>query len=200
MRIVCISDTHGVIPPMEIPDGDVLIHAGDITNIGKLWDVTAFNDWIGALPHKHKVVIAGNHDWCFERDDQARKLLTNCTYLQDEQTVIDGLVFYGSPWQPRFLKWAFNLDDDIKDKWAMIPDNTDILITHGPPHGTLDKTADDGLYVGCKHMKARITDLDLKLHVFGHIHEGYGRRGNAVNASMMTLRYAPVNKPIVVDV
>jgi Icc-related predicted phosphoesterase len=186
---------------MDIPDGDVLVHAGDITNVGGLRDVIEFNDWIGTLPHEHKVVIAGNHDFCFEKDPEARELLTNCTYLEDEQVEIEGLVFYGSPYQPWFLDWAFNLTDHhLGAKWAQIPDNTDVLITHGPPHGTLDKVDRGGKHVGCKHMKKRIADLDLKLHVFGHIHEGYGQRGNSVNASIMTLQYDPTNDPIIVDI
>lgn len=207
MKIVCISDTHNLHSKCkEIPTGDILIHAGDLTRKGDLEDVRSFNAWLKDLPHKHKLIIAGNHDFCFERTPkEARSLITNGIYLEDEEIIIDGLKFYGSPWQPWFFNWAFNLrrGAPLKEKWEQIPDDTDILITHGPPHGILDKVM-MGDKVGCEELLIRLGSLEkLKLHVFGHIHEACGIHEyqgiKMVNASTCTLSYKPTNEPIVVE-
>ncbi len=141
-RIVCLSDTHNCNERIEVPDGDILIHAGDATTVGTHEQIRRFSDWFASLPHPHKVFVAGNHDWLFEKDnDSARSLLDPAiVYLQDSAIEIDGLKIYGSPWQPRFFDWAFNLNrgQEMAEKWAMIPDDIDILITHGPPNGILD--------------------------------------------------------------
>jgi len=144
MKLITISDTHGLHWSLDIPDGDVLIHAGDLTDRGILEEVSEFNTFLGTLPHPHKIVIAGNHDLCFEdyRMD-CEEALTNCIYLQDQEVTIDGVRFYGSPWQPWFYDWAFNLErgPEIRAKWDLIPEGTDVLITHGPPYGIGDLTA-----------------------------------------------------------
>ncbi len=205
MRLVLLSDTHArhhKIP--VVPDGDILLHAGDLTNHGELPDVEHFNGWLGRLPHRHKVVIAGNHDFCFEHDPSARKLFTNAYYLQDEMLELEGLKIYGSPWQPRFCDWAFNVDRGPKLAaiWAQIPDDTDVLITHGPPLGQLDVTY-DGRAVGCEDLRDRLRAVRPRLHLFGHIHESYGLARDEhtiyANASICTLRYKPTNAPLVVD-
>ena len=189
LTIVCISDTHGFHDHTEVPDGDILIHAGDLTKHGTLGDVTDFNAWLGTLPHRHKVVIAGNHDFCFQHEPElARSRLTNCVYLEDEAATIEGIRFYGSPWQPWFFDWAFNLQrgPEIAAKWSLIPDDTDILVTHGPPLGFGDVTY-RGESVGCADLLERIRVVRPKLHVCGHIHEaaGVARDGGTlfVNAS-----------------
>lgn len=174
--IVCVSDTHGAHDITVVPDGDILLHAGDLTRHGLLDEVDAFDAWLGRLPHPHKVVIAGNHDWCFERTPaEARRRLTNAVYLEDEAVVIGGLKVYGSPWQPRFFDWAFNLDrgPELAAKWALIPADTDVLVTHGPPDGILDLTR-RWLRVGDADLLARVREVRPKLHVFGHIHEAAG--------------------------
>ncbi len=207
MRIVCISDTHGLHDQVtDIPPGDILVHAGDITNHGELDQVRSFNDWIGRLPHTHKLVIAGNHDFCFENDaDVSEALLTQCTYLRDSVAVIEGIHFYGSPWQPWFYDWAFNLrrGPDIRQKWELIPPDTDVLITHGPPQGHGDMTQ-GGEAAGCKDLLELIAQRAIGTHIFGHIHEGYGitqKDGTRyVNASTCTLAYNPTNPPIVIDI
>ena len=133
MKFVCLADTHCLHNKIEVPDGDVLLHAGDFTMRGKEKNIRDFSDFLGKLPHEHKIVIAGNHDLLFEKNPPvAQKLLTNCTYLQDSFTVIEGLKIYGSPWQPWFYDWAFNLQRgaEIRAKWDLIPDDTDILLTH----------------------------------------------------------------------
>lgn len=204
MKIVCISDTHSLhrlIP--EIPDGDVLIHAGDSLGQGTLDNIEDLNDWLGTLPHPHKIVIAGNHDWAFQDEpEQARELLTNAIYLEDSGIEIDGVRFWGSPWTPTFMDWAFMLErgQPLRDVWALIPDNTDVLITHGPPLGYGDATFIGSSNVGCYDLLERIDALRLKAHVFGHIHEGYGvyqrRSTTLINASSCTEWYEPTNHPL----
>ena len=200
-----ISDTHAQHRRVDIPDGDVLVHAGDITRRGGLDDLADFNAWLGTLPHRHKVVIAGNHDWCFVNSRfEARGCLTNATYLQDEATEIDGVRFWGSPWQPWFLDWAFNLARGValQEVWAKIPIDTDVLITHGPPLGILDMTT-RGEPVGCEDLLARIDIVQPALHVFGHIHEGGGMKAHGrttfVNASTLDERYQIAHPVRVVD-
>lgn len=205
MRIIAISDTHGFHEDLVIPEGDILIHAGDMTSQGRLSQIKNFNDWLGSNPHKHKITIAGNHDWGFQTNpDQAKKLLSSCIYLQDSAFKINGLKFYGSPWQPIFYNWAFNLPrgDALKKTWEKIPSDTDVLITHGPPLGILDKVL-SGESVGCEDLKNRIDTLNLKAHIFGHIHENYGTEfiGECqfVNASSCNRKYMPFNKALVLD-
>jgi predicted phosphohydrolase len=174
-----------------VPAGDILIHAGDITTFsGELSDLVDFNDYLSTLPHPHKILVAGNHDFCFERDPEgARGVITNATYLEDDALTVDGIVCYGSPWQPVFMDWAFNLPrgEPLREKWRMIPDNTDVLITHCPPFGILDRTF-DGRHVGCEDLLERVREVNPKVHLFGHIHEARGmvKKGDTVfvNASM----------------
>lgn len=177
VKIVCISDTHAQHHLTVVPDGDILIHAGDITRHGSLEDVESFDQWLGTLPHRHKVVICGNHDFCFQkRPAEARARITNAVYLEDSGCEIEGLTFYGSPWQPWFGGWAFNLPrgEELAAKWAMIPVGVDVLITHGPPESILDLTR-RGDSVGCRDLFLRVFEVKPRLHVFGHIHEAAGQ-------------------------
>lgn len=207
IRIVVISDTHNRhLKAPSLPDGDVLLHAGDFSVKGSLAELAYFNDWLGSLPHPQKIVIAGNHDWCLQRTPvAARQLLTAATYLEDTGIWIAGLHIWGSPWQPWFHNWAFNLPrgGELAAVWRKIPDSCNVLITHGPPFGILDKVV-HGESVGCEDLLSRIKGLkELKLHVFGHIHEGYGSVSaegvSFVNASICNVRYEPCNSPVVID-
>ncbi|MCB9733701.1 MAG: metallophosphatase domain-containing protein [Deltaproteobacteria bacterium] len=206
MRVVCISDTHLRHGALTVPDGDVLVHAGDLLGHGLVDEVEEVDLWLAALPHRHKIVIAGNHDWCFEKAPaEAEAALRSATYLRDAGVVIDGVRFWGSPWQPEFLAWAFNLPrgEPLAERWRLIPDDTDVLVTHGPPSGHGDRCF-DGRRVGCEALLAAVRDrVRPRLHVFGHIHEGYGvtREGGTtfVNASACDLDYRPVQPPIVID-
>ncbi|TVQ91661.1 MAG: metallophosphoesterase [Deltaproteobacteria bacterium] len=204
MRLVCISDTHARHRQLRVPDGDVLLHAGDLSRRGAPEDVRDFDGWLGGLAHPHKIVIAGNHDFCFERNPQARDWITNATYLQDEAVEIEGVRFYGSPWQARFFDWAFNLDRGapLREVWRKIPPETDVLLTHGPPLGVLDRTS-RGQRVGCEDLLAAVERVRPKVHVFGHIHESAGRleRGGTifVNACSCDLHYRASQPPVVVD-
>jgi len=167
VRFVCVSDTHGSSPLRSVPDGDVLLHAGDWSQLGGLSEVSKFCSWIKAQPHKRKIVIAGNHDLLMDRgnlDELARRfglvrgeipegelermhlaakelLDSACEYLCDSGTEVEGIQIWGSPWQPWFCDWAFNLPrgKPCRDKWKLIPTETDVLITHGPAlgHGDL---------------------------------------------------------------
>lgn len=249
-KIVCISDTHSrerqmtaTGLPVTVPPGDILVHAGDFSNVGLERDITSFVSFLKEQPHAVKIVIAGNHDITMQPDyyvsmgaqmfhkaslkegfdkqayaDKCRAHLTDPAlralgihYLQDEGVTItaplpDGtsqsLNVYGSPWQPEFYDWAFNLPRGaaLDEKWAKIPAGTDLLVTHGPPHGILDK-AEDGYLCGCEDLRRHVFGrVRPRVHVFGHIHEGYGTEHienmTFVNACTCNLRYRPYNPPI----
>ena len=232
MRIVVISDTHSLHDQMTYnvedfinPNGlNVLLHAGDCTNVGRESDVRDFINWFKNIQgFKHKIFIAGNHDLAFENEPKwlyqyiKPDLLieSNVTYLEDESIEIISEEFsrpikiYGSPWQPEIFNWAFNLPRNgevLKSRWGDIPNDTDILITHGPPHGIRDFIVDRSgtLQVGCELLRERVNTLKLLLHVFGHIHGAYGAayidETGFVNASICDERYEPINKPLVFDV
>ncbi len=178
MRVVVLSDTHMLHEQVEIPDGDMLIHAGDFSaSRGGLATMSAFNDFMAGLPHRHKVVIAGNHDIALQsHPEEARRCLSAVTYLQDELLEVEGLRIWGSPWQPRFFDYAFGLSRGaaLAEKWARIPSNLDILVTHTPPFGVLDQVR-LGRHVGCEALVEAVQRVRPRFHVFGHIHEGYGR-------------------------
>lgn len=205
MRIVCLSDTHGFHDRIDVPAGDVLIHAGDFTSRGGLHEIEAFGAYLETLPHPHKVVVAGNHDFGFEQaPERARALLGDVTYLEDAGTTIGDLEVWGSPWQPWFHDWAFNLPRGaaLAETWARVPASTDVLVTHTPPAGILDRCF-DGREVGCEELLSACERIRPRLHVFGHIHEAYGvvERDGAllVNACSCDLRYRPIQPPVVVD-
>lgn len=213
MKIVCISDTHNCNGQIAVPDGDLLVHSGDATVQGTVGEVQAFMDWFGSLPHKRKIFVAGNHDWLYETQPGLAERMTadrGIDYLRDSATEIDGIKIYGSPWQPRFFDWAFNLNrgPEMAEKWAGIPDETEILITHGPPFGILDFVKHPQPHsAGCEDLLRRVGELAkggrLRCHIFGHIHSGYGTHRQDgvtfVNASSCDEDYVPTQAPIVVD-
>ncbi|MBC8109554.1 MAG: metallophosphatase domain-containing protein [Verrucomicrobia bacterium] len=206
MKIVCISDTHSHHLKVNVPEGDLLLHAGDITKRGTEGELAEFNYWIGTLPHKHKIIIAGNHDFiCEEKPEVAESLITNAIYLNDSGVEIEGLKIWGSPISPFFHDWAFNRQrgEDIKKHWDLIPIGTDILITHGPPKDILDKTFLK-THVGCEDLLHRIMLVKPKIHLFGHIHEAYGQTYDQdiqfINASIMNLAFQPKHLPIVLEI
>jgi len=208
IRIVCISDTHGQHAKLSVPDGDILIHAGDFSAFGDTpIEVIDFNRWLGTLPHRYKVVIAGNHDWMFERHPgTARELLTNAIYLENSGTELAGLKIWGSPVQPEFNNWAFNVARGaaIRRYWQMISTGTDVLITHGPPHGVLDTAHPTTAHLGCEELAEAVQQIRPMLHVFGHIHGGQGQLNSDgtlyVNASVVNEAYQLVHAPQVVEI
>ncbi len=221
MRLVFISDTHDQHSLMRhpVPDGDILIHAGDATMMGRMNEIAAFGVWFRSLPHKHKVFVAGNHDWMFAKNRMMALSLLNqglignerkpeIVYLEDGGAVIGGLNIYGSPWQPTFFDWAFNLDRGaaIKHKWDLIPDGLDVLVTHGPPMGIHDQVSPllGSEHLGCEELMAAVERTKPKIHAYGHIHGGYGRTQYVntlfINAAVCNEAYKPVNPPVVVDI
>jgi len=197
-----------------VPDGDLLIHCGDFTmrtdaknHSEHLDQVKRFNDELGALPHKFKVAVAGNHDTPFEvANAEARCLLTNAVYLQDELVELAGLRIYGSPWQPEYKKWAFNLpreSDELAAIWKKVPDKVDVLVTHGPPRGFLDR-APLWPTIGDQFLRERVLEVRPKIHCFGHVHHSHGVLEHEgitfVNAASLNEKYMPTDRVIVLDI
>ena len=211
MNLTFISDTHnkhGHIPKEFLLGGDIIFHTGDISSRGYIHEVENFLKWYNSLDsYKYKILIAGNHDFLFEYSPQKAKSILenypNVIYLQDSGIEIQGLNIWGSPWQPEFYNWAFNLPRkgaELLEKWKMIPRNCDILLTHGPPKGILDKVP-DGFLCGCEILYDEIIQhINPKVHAFGHIHCGYGIQEHEgthfINASSLNEEYKYANKPI----
>jgi hypothetical protein len=176
VRIVAVADTHLFHRDLVVPDGDVLVHAGDMCRGGDLVELLTAAEWILGLPHRHKVVVAGNHDWAFAREPAAaRAMFRGAHYLEDAELTLDGVRFYGSPWQPEFCDWAFNLPrgPELAAVWARIPHGIDVLVTHGPPEGFGDRTTMTSR-AGCADLRARVAVVKPRLHLFGHIHQDGG--------------------------
>ena len=206
MTIVCLSDTHARHAGLKIPAGDILVHAGDISERGYTAEITDFLRWFSKLPHRHKVFIAGNHDWLFEREPEIASALipAGVTLLQDSGCEFDGLKVWGSPVTPRFFDWAFNRErgEEIRKHWQLIPPGTDIVISHGPAWGILDQNLQRKSQ-GCADLLRRLEEVQPRLHVCGHIHSGYGqsklKETLMVNASICNEVYYPINAPVVVE-
>jgi len=216
--LIFISDTHTKHYEIDKqlreisenhPDA-ILVHSGDISYRGRIWEVEEFVEWYASLPFKNKIMIAGNHDFLFEKESEKaseilERLGQGIIYLNDSGIEVEGLNFWGSPVTPWFHDWAFNrFDKEIGYHWNLIPENTNVLITHGPPHLTLDSTK-SGLRVGCPILAEKISKLsNLKIHVFGHIHEAAGiveKNGVIyVNASTLDLYYDVKNSPIILSI
>jgi Icc-related predicted phosphoesterase len=216
-RLTFLSDTHTKHDKLNgfLPGGDILLHSGDLTSRGYITEIENFMKWYNNINnYDTKVFIAGNHDFGFQDDNQKlRGLLTGyktIDYLEDELMMVgeeyDNMIkIWGSPWQPEFHNWAFNLPrgEKIKEKWDMIPVDTDILITHGPPMGKLDYVPYDNINVGCEELMKRVSEIKPKIHVFGHIHEGHGYvfdgTTHYINAAVLNGRYEFRNKPLTID-
>ena len=208
--ITFISDTHGLHHNLtnDLQGGYMIIHSGDISNYGTLNQINDFLNWYTKLPYTHKIFIAGNHDFGFEsirhNNEPGIVIPDNVIYLQDSSVIIDDIKIYGSPWQPRFHNWAFNVDrgDAIAEKWKLIPKDADIVITHGPVYGILDDVP-NGMRVGCEELYKKIVEIQPKIFVSGHIHYGYGMRDfngtTFINAASLSESYWYTNKPIVID-
>jgi hypothetical protein len=225
MRITLISDTHGKhrLLDKDLPGGDLLLHAGDFMNGGHDFEeATSFLEWFNKIDnYTDKIFIAGNHDRVFENTPQWVE--TNLAkyptidYLQDNSWVDyadgpngdfpeDNVRVYGTPWQPEFCRWAFNLPrngDAMKERWDAIPDNTDILITHGPAFGHLDIPGGQNIRVGCEMLRHRVDTIRPKIHVFGHIHGSWGHyfdgHTHFFNASVLDESYRYTQAPWTFD-
>jgi predicted phosphohydrolase len=206
MKILCISDTHGRHDALQLPPADMIIHAGDFSAFGQKDDAHRFLDWFSRLPYRHKVFIAGNHDFLAESNPErfARLVPDNCIYLNDSGATVAGIRIWGSPITPLFHHWAFNRrrGPEIRQHWNLIPDEVDILVTHGPPLGMLDRIV-RGDRAGCADLLERVQQVKPRLHLFGHIHEDYGIRAaedtTFINASCLNAYGQLTNTPVVID-
>ena len=204
MKTTLVSDTHSFHDYVKLNGGDVLIHAGDLCNRGTEAEAILFLNWFKKQDYRYKIFIAGNHDFYFERaanEDILNLIPSNVTYLNESAISIEGIHFWGSPMTPYFFNWAFNRQRgaEISKHWDLVPDQIDVLITHGPPYGILDQT-EEKMNVGCEDLWNKVKKINPRYHCFGHIHEGYGIQKNEmttfINASFMDRRYYPVNTPI----
>lgn len=221
MRITFISDTHTKHGELthDLPGGDLLIHAGDFMNSGYYkTEATNFLNWFHSISrYQHKIFIAGNHDRIFEMEPdfvkETMEKYPTLDYLEDFSKYLFipdhiPVKVYGSPWQPEFYNWAFNLPrngKELKKTWDSIPQDTDILITHGPAQGYLDTSGPpyNEPLLGCELLIERIKEIKPKIHVCGHIHGGYGYKfdGNThfFNASVLDEKYRYSNAPLTVE-
>ena len=200
MRLVVTSDTHGLHDQIgSLPAGDVLVHAGDFMNSGlHPEEILSLNRWLAKQPIALRVVCGGNHDRLFQLSRlMARELLSDATYLENTGVTIDGVSFWGSPYTPEFLNWAFMYPRGraANQYWDQIPAGLDVLITHGPPYGILDQTAPGGEHLGCVQLLKAVKTKKPKVHIFGHIHGSAGTFENGdtrfINASYLNERYRP---------
>jgi Icc-related predicted phosphoesterase len=218
MKISIISDTHNKHKHVtgDLPGGSLLLHSGDISSMGYEHEITEFAKWYDGLNYDNKIFIAGNHDWGFQNNvDKVKEIVDfykTITYLQDQlHTIQDDngteVKIWGSPWQPEFYQWAFNLQkngEELKSKWDMIPEGIDILITHGPAWGILDDVEGRrGEHLGCELLAERIKVIKPKIHICGHIHSGHGHyfdgHTHYFNASVLNERYLYAHTPWNID-
>lgn len=201
LKLTAISDTHTKHKNLNLPGGDILIHSGDCSYQGYANEILNFLAWLEQQKSKYTniVLIPGNHDFGFETDlprwkDECET--RGISLLHDSGVELQGIRFWGSGVSPRFNDWAFNRDRgaDIARHWDLIPEDTEILVTHGPPNGILDLVP-RGEFVGCEDLLDKVLKTQVKLHVFGHIHEAKGhlyKHGKTfVNASSLDGRYQP---------
>lgn len=217
MKIVCISDTHSLHLKMThpIPDGDMIVHAGDFTNVGRFTEILHFRDWYGKLPHKNKLLICGNHEREVSEETQTVMNVFNeaeIDLIHDETIELDGVRFFGQPRTPEFFDWGWMYQRGAQAKkiWDQVPIETDVLLCHGPPFGYGDLCPDFNnrqgpqIHVGCGDQVEMLKRTQIPFVVCGHIHESYGVHMTpwgtvVVNASTCTSRYQPTNRPLVID-
>ena len=197
MHILHLSDTHGKHYELSnLPPADIIIHSGDITFAGSENEVMDFLEWFGGLPYKYKIFIAGNHDDCLFKAN-IDGLTENCFYLCNSSVTIDSVKFYGVP---MFMEDAMSGDYDRNIQ--KIPDDTDILITHQPPNGILDSSANIN-YGDCNLLEI-VTKTKPKYHLFGHIHGAYGieksEHTTFVNAAILSENYELMYQPILLKI
>ena len=206
MRIVVVSDTHGSHEELGILSGDLLIHCGDFCDgfNPNIADIENVDRWFSKQNFDSILCVGGNHDFVAQDLEASNKpVFQNATYLTDRAITFGGLNIYGAPWVPQLDRWAYFLfDDELKQKWKLIPENTDILITHTPPLGILDKPR-SGMSIGCSFLRAEIENLQLLVHCFGHVHASYGQlnSGNTkfINATVVDSHFVVANKPVTID-
>jgi Icc-related predicted phosphoesterase len=205
---VAFSDLHGQYSKKltrwfnEHP-ADILLFAGDL-QLNGYDDGSFFLQWLNSLPYKHRVMIFGNHDGNYDYTMEEAKKYTSIHILNNESIIVDGIKIWGSPYSVQFGEWWFmKPDNELYDIYKNIPDDTDIVMTHTPAFGVLDKTI-DGINAGSIQLRFRIDELNnLKYHVAAHIHEGYGmEKGTAtfINCSILDEKYRLVNDPVMFEI
>jgi Icc-related predicted phosphoesterase len=209
MKLAFYSDTHRKHDKVSFNNGDFLFYCGDLTSRGSISDVEKFAKHMATLDYKYKIAIAGNHDFCFENEQKldAERIFKDyeIIYLNDSGITLEGLNIWGSPIQPWFHDWAFNRarGEDIRTHWELIPPNTDVLLTHGPPMGILDKCY-HGARVGCEELLKKVLEVKPRIHAFGHIHEEYGileQHGiTFINACNLNESYKVINPIIEIEI
>jgi Icc-related predicted phosphoesterase len=210
LKVVAISDTHNQHEKLTIPKCDVLIHAGDFTGSGTISETKAFVNWFSKQPAKDKVFISGNHDALDQEFSPLFKSIVSeypsVTYLRDEMAIIQGLKIYGYPWTPRFFDWNWMADPEsplMLSTLKAIPEDLDILISHGPPKGLLDKT-ERGESVGSSDLLLELDRIKPRYLICGHIHHSCGileQNGmTIVNAAILNDHYQYKNQPIILDI
>ncbi len=211
MRIAAISDTHSR-QNWAVPSCDVFIHAGDITGHGSLQETAIFasslRDCINS-PHgpQHAIIVPGNHDACFEVSAEPTLALFDprVHVLLNEPLVLDGVRFFGSPWTPPFMQWHFMASEQrLAEQYKAMPNEVDVLITHGPPWGILDPGW-KAKHAGSSALAAAMSSRVVQHHVFGHLHAAGGRmirQGHTTfyNVAACNDAYELVNQPRVFDV
>lgn len=207
MRLIALSDTHCQLAKVQIPEGDILIHAGDFSYRGSLTEVNRELNVLASFKHrfKHIVLIPGNHDFIFEQQPALMKQICTdlgLTCLIHEPATLEGINFFGSGYTPFFHNWAFNVQRgaDLAKKWSEIPMETQVLITHGPVMGILDYVITSCEHVGCEDLSKRVMVVKPQYHICGHIHCEYGtvKHGATtyINASTCNEDYEIINPAI----
>lgn len=225
MKVIHISDTHNkhnqIYWPFNLSDADMIIHSGDFSGVGAKYELENFFYWFQNLPIKYKIVIAGNHDKCFDSkfwgvnsnmEEYSKDIIKEFTknennfFLMNETIEIEGINIYGSPWSKWFHgdNWGFNIPLGTDEEfYSKLPNKIDILVTHAPPLGKLDRT-NNGNYAGCESLLNKVKQIKPKYHLFGHIHEGAGETfdGDTIylNSSIMNFLYEPVNSPQIFEI
>ena len=205
MRIVCLADTHGQHENLLVPEGDVLIHAGDCTDGGTRQESIQFLNWFSAQPHELKIIVPGNHDFYFEKTEIEEILPSNINLLIDSGLEHQGLNFWGSPYSPVTPNWAFSRErgKDIAEHWNLIPENVDFLITHTPPYKILDEIG-SGEKLGCEELARAIEEKNPGHHLFGHIHFAAGTTvKNGIpyfNTTILDERMRIMHSPAVIQI
>lgn len=207
-KIVVISDTHTQENKVTslLPDGDILIHAGDFDIRSEL-DLISTIKWFKSLNFKYIVWIGGNHDFYLEelfRLDTIPNMPKNIYYLSNNFVEIEGIKIWGSPFSPIFYDWAFMGDlATLKEIWDLIPSDTDIIVTHCPAFGIVDQIQPSSISVGCPALRDKLKEIKPKYHICGHIHPAYGvyedKNTTFINASLLDDFYNMVNKPIEIN-
>ena len=221
LKIVCISDTHNKLKDQCFPGGSILIHAGDFTRNGFHQDISNFDSWMSRQSYQRKLCIAGNHEVSLDSKlmsqivkngthlrymnfdyTQVKGLFKNCEYLEDSSTSVNSYKIYGSPWTIGSTRWGFTIPKEMDhiETWNHIPQDVDILITHSPPYGILDKT-EEGINIGSQGLREMVLQIKPIVHIFGHAHESYGYTMvegiHFINASTCTRAQSPTNPAIV---